>query len=616
MSQPKQPSASLLPAVSRLLKISGRNQVWFYLALVFDLVQAVLVVVQTAFLRQVFDAVLNLDQTIFFRYLVLTLAVGVVNIPLSYFRTRLIGLFSERTLFVLRQQVASQINRLPAHYLEARHSGDFLSVVNSDLAKLKSLTESDLINLLGQISRGLFALAYIITISWQLTLVSLVFTPVVFLILSRITAPITTRTNQMQEEIGQLNGVAQDALGGLPVTRSYNLERVQDQRFHLINQRVIAKGLGIARIRAAVDILSTIVGFTPFLIAFGYGGYLAISGVITFGSIFAFINLLNYVVNPLSAIPNLVSRISEAVGASQRIFDLLDHELERSTGEAFPALPGPQETSQPRLESFSTQDFSPVIRLKDLSFSYPDGSQVLKGISLEIHHGEQVAIVGPSGSGKTTLLKLLLGLYPVEEGSLFLYNQDLNRWLFSAARQQMAFVAQETYLFPVSIEQNIRLGAVSAGYSAASQAEIEKASMAANIHEFILTLPLGYQTPVGERGARLSGGQRQRISIARAILKNAPILLLDEPTSALDSESEALVQDALDRFMAQCTTIVVAHRLSTIKNADRVVVLDEGRIVEQGTHGQLIELDGLYRQLYHDQFAGDQFDEDQVGGKE
>jgi ABC-type multidrug transport system fused ATPase/permease subunit len=209
-----------------------------------------------------------------------------------------------------------------------------------------------------------------------------------------------------------------------------------------------------------------------------------------------------------------------------------------------------------------------------------------------------VAVVGPSGGGKSTLVKLLLGYYPVTDGALRLFGHDLNQWQLAAARTQMAFVAQDTYLFPISLGENIRLGKPEA-----SQEMVEQAARMANIHEFIAGLPDGYNTNAGEWGSRLSGGQRQRISLARAILKDAPILLLDEPTSALDTESEALVQQALERFSQGRTTLVIAHRLSTIKNADRVLVLDEGQIVEQGTHEALIAKGGLYLDLYQRQFS-------------
>jgi ABC-type multidrug transport system fused ATPase/permease subunit len=429
-------------------------------------------------------------------------------------------------------------------------------------------------------------LIYILTISWTLTLVSLILTPLIFIILSRVTSPIEKRSNALQEELGKLNGVAQDNINGVTVSRSFNLDRILEKRYAIANMNVVQKGLSIARVRSGVDVLSILVGFLPFIITMGYGGYLTITGVITFGSLFAFVNLLNYVVNPLSSLPTLVARISEGLGAYRRIDEMLDLPLERTDGRAVQATTGQAE----------------IIRLDNVSFAYPGSQMILERISFSIKPGEKIAIVGPSGSGKSTLLKLLLGFFKVENGRIVFFGEEMNQWKLSAARELMAFVAQDTFLFPVSIAENITLGRIADSQAVPDQETIIKAAKAANIHDFIASLPDGYQTQVGERGARLSGGQRQRISLARAIYKNAPILLLDEPTSSLDSESESLVQEALDRLMAQSTSIVVAHRLSTIRNADRVFVLDAGKIVQEGSHGELYEQGGLYRELYDRQF--------------
>ena len=387
----------------------------------------------------------------------------------------------------------------------------------------------------------------------------------------------------MQIEIGQVNSVAQDGLSGAMLAKAFNLTGLLDERFHQANLKALQKGLSIARLKAIIDGISLPMAITPFIIAIGLGGYFVIENQITFGALFAFINLLNFVVNPLASVPSNLAGISEAAGAARRVFELTDQPAERTNGAVLVAK------------------VAPAVAFEALSFAYPgDETLVLKNISVEVPTGQTVAIVGPSGSGKSTLIKLILGYYPLADHSLRLLGSDLNQWQLSAARDQMAFVAQDTYLFPISLGENIRLGRLGA-----SPEQVEQAARLANIHDFITSLPDGYHTGAGEWGSRLSGGQRQRISLARAILKDAPILLLDEPTSALDTESEALVQQALERFTRGRTTLIIAHRLSTIKNADRVLVLQDGEIVEQGTHTQLIALNGVYLDLYQRQFSLD-----------
>jgi ABC-type multidrug transport system fused ATPase/permease subunit len=590
------PHNPVIPSIRRLLKIAGKQSVWLYAALFFDLILAVLSILTIDFMRRIFDAVLAGQTATFWHYTWFLLALNIPGALFSYLKTRGIGLFSERTQAKLRQAIAAHSTLLPVSYLEQRHSGDLLSVLNADLAKLKALLGDNLKDFFYQTVRFVFALTYIISINWVLALVSTILTPAIFLLISRLTQPVSQRSEEMQDEIGQVNSLAQDSLSGAMVVKSFNLAGILDERFHQANLKALKKGLGVARYWAIVNGLNVGLTMLPFIIAMGLGGYLVIDKNMTFGGLFAFINLLNFVVNPLASLPNVMASMGEAAGAAQRVFKLIDAPGERQDG----AITRPAgDTSA-----------APAIQFKDVSFAYSADSPILKHVSLDIPRGQTVAIVGPSGGGKTTLLKLILGYYPLPDQTVQLFGADLNAWQLNAARQQMAFVAQDTYLFPVSLGENIGCGRPGAG-----QAEIENAARLANIHDFIAGLPEGYATNAGEWGGRLSGGQKQRISLARAILKDAPILLLDEPTSALDAESEALIQEALDRFARQRTTVVVAHRLSTIKNANRVVVLQEGQIVEEGTHAELIARGGLYLELYQGQFALDQAAAGVVGGQ-
>ena len=573
------------PTIQRLLKIAGPQRTLFYVTLMVDVLLAAIVILNSAFMRGLFDGVQAKQPETFWLFTGLILGLAVPGVLFSFLRTWSIGLFSERTLAKIRQVIASRSTVLPVSYLEGRHSGDLLSVLNADLGKLKALLANDLLDFFAQTIRWIGAFAYILSINWILTLVSTLLTPAIFILISLLTKPVTRRSEEMQAEIGQVNSVAQDGLAGAMVVKSFNLAEILDERFHRANNKVLKKGMGIAWYWSIINGMGLGLSITPFIIAFGLGGYLVIDKQMTFGSLFAFINLLNFVVNPLGSLPGVIASISEAVGAAQRVFKILDHQIERSDGTI----------TQPR------KDLDQVIQFNDVSYRYADGNPVLNNIHLEIHKGQKVAIVGPSGGGKSTILKLILGYYPLPDDRIYLLGDDQNHWQLALARQQMAFVAQDTYLFPVSLGENIRCGKLTAG-----QEEVERAARLANIHDFIMSLPDGYNTSTGEWGARLSGGQKQRISLARAILKDAPILLLDEPTSALDAESESLIQEALDRFTQDRTTVVVAHRLSTIKNVDRVLVLQDGQIVEEGSHQELISRGGLYLDLYKRQFAFDQ----------
>jgi ABC-type multidrug transport system fused ATPase/permease subunit len=536
-------------------------------------------------LREVFDAALNNQANTFWLYALLTLALDVPNTLFSYWRTASVGRFSERTLAKLRQRIAAHTTQLPVSYLEQRHSGDLLSILNADLDKIKGLLSNHLPELFNQAVQWILAFAYILSINWALALVSTVLTPVIFILLNFLNQPIAKRSQEMQTEIGQVNSVAQDALSGAMVVKSFNLAEILDQRFQAANDLALQKGMGIARLWSLINGVGVGLGITPFIIALGFGGYLLIDKQITFGSLFAFVNLLNFVVNPLFRVPGIITGIGEASGAAQRVFDMLDQPAERQDGAIVNGF-------------HKSED---AIQLDHVDFAYVQDKPILKNVDIRIRKGQTVALVGPSGGGKSTVLKLILGYYPLTDDRLRLFGQEMNAWQLAAARQQMAFVSQDTYLFPVSIGENIRCGKPDA-----SQTEIEHAARQANIHDFIMSLPDGYNTGAGEWGTRLSGGQKQRIALARAILKNAPILLLDEPTSALDTESEAAIQEALERFTQDRTTVVVAHRLSTIKNADRVLVLDDGKIVEEGTHEELIARGGQYLELYQRQFAGSQ----------
>jgi ABC-type multidrug transport system fused ATPase/permease subunit len=572
------------PAIRRLVRMSGREQLWLYLAMGAAVIEAGTTVASSLWLGRTIDAVLGGSESRFGPYLALTVLLMGMSAPLGLGRTRALGLFSERTMASLRERVARQATVMPVAYLESRHTGDLLTLVNADLGKVQALLGAGLLTVVSQTVLALAALTALIAISWSLALVSTLMLPLMFVVMSRIATPVAMRSQEVQEELGQAMSVAQDGLGGLMVTRAFGLAGLMDTRFRTANQRALQHGLAVTRLRALADAGGSVFGVLPFLVTFGFGGYLAISGGLTFGRLAAFINMLNHVANPLGTLPPAIAGLGEAAGAAQRLFGLLDAPGERSDGAPAPG-------------AHALAPATPVVAMRDITFGYAS-EPVLSGLSLSAAAGETVALVGSSGSGKSTVLKLLLGFYHVTAGQITLLGRDLSEWSLAGARSTMAYMGQEPYLFPVSLAENIALGR-----PGASREEIEQAARLADIHDDIAALPFGYETMAGERGARLSGGQRQRVVLARAILRDAPLLLLDEPTAALDAESEAQVQAALDRFMAGRTTFVVAHRLSTIRDAGHVVVLDRGHIVEEGSHDELMARGGRYRALYERQVA-------------
>jgi ABC-type multidrug transport system fused ATPase/permease subunit len=486
--------------------------------------------------------------------------------------------FSSGALQQLRSRVAAHLERLPVATVESQHTGDWVSRLTNDTAVLQTFFVHHFANLFYMPLLFVSALTILLLTSWKLILFSLAILPVGVLITVLLSRPMSKTTELLQAQLGEANAVVQDTVGGIQTVKAYNLQSLWSLRFKDTMQNVLSQSLRLERQRAAMSPVSILLLSTPLVFMVGYGGYLIEQNELNAGHIVIFLYLFSYVLQSVSMLPVLTAQIQEASGAARRLFDVLDMPLEPSVRLAEANLP-----------------FDTAVEFDDVCFSYNGSTPVLNGMSFSVRPGQMVAIVGASGSGKSTLFKLLCGFYELPEGQghIRLFGKPIREWGLDALRAQLSLVSQESYLFPGSVADNIGYGRTGATWD-----ELVAAAQAANAHEFIMRLPQGYETPMGERGSRLSGGQKQRIAIARALLKDAPILLLDEPTSALDNRSEALVQEALERAMNGRTVLVIAHRLSTVRNADWVLVADQGSIRESGTPEQLLSQGGLFYEWY------------------
>ncbi|WP_127017026.1 ABC transporter ATP-binding protein [Anoxybacter fermentans] len=575
----------------RLIRIFGSSYK-LVLIIVLTAILAGMEIIISYSLKKLLDSVLHLDYITYRGLILLLIGITILQMVGRFFRTRLAGDYAESGIARLRNILVEYLIHLPIGELEKRHSGDLISRMTNDLNQIREFSTQTMISIIYQPLIALGAFAFLLTLNWKLTLITSFGVPIIFKTSSKLSNPIARYTKELQEKLALVNKEAQDAINGMEIVRAYGLKQVLIKKYNQAVDLSIRSGIKVVKWRAILLAISLFTNFSPFLICFGFGGYWVIKGQMTAGGLIAFITLLNPLTFPISQLPTLLGELKGQMAAAGRVFEILDIEKEREVGKIY-----------------TIQKEKPVIVFKDVKFSYPDGKKVLDGVSFEIWPGEKVALVGFSGSGKSTIFKLILGFYEDFIGEIELFGHSIKDWNLKALRENISLVSQETYLFPGTIEDNISFGNEKADYEA-----IVAAAKAANAHDFITELKDGYMTDVGEFGDKLSGGQKQRISIARALLKRAPLLLLDEATSFLDSQSEYKVREALNNIMnAGITSFIISHRLSTIQKSDRILVLHRGRIVETGSHSELLEKNGIYKTLYlHQIIRGLELEEKEV----
>ncbi len=514
------------------------------------------------------------------------LVIGLVVLFLAqslggFVQTWMLGVVGERVVARLRAQLFERLVTLSLDFHSATRLGELVSRLSSDVTLVRTMLTQTTTQLLSSLIGLVGSVIILFTLSPTLLLVALLLAPALIAVAIVFGRPLQRVSTQVQDAIAHSTVTAEEALGGIRVVKSYVRERFEVERYAADLSGVVAQGSRLALWRAGFGGVMGFLGFGAIIVLLWYTGHQVIDGSLAIGTLTGFLLYGITIGGSLATIASLYGQFREGTGAVTRVFEILD--TEPTIRDAPDAV-----------------DLGPVngrITLEHVTFGYRSDRDVLRDVSLDIAAGEVIALVGPSGSGKTTLVGLLPRLWDVSAGRIRIDGHDIREVSTASLRSQIGLVPQEATLFGGTVRDNIRYGRLDA-----TEEEIFEAARSANAHDFITALPEGYDTLVGDRGSRLSGGQRQRIAIARAILKDPPVLLLDEATSSLDNESERLVQEALDRLQVGRTTVIVAHRLSTIRAAGRIAVLDDGWLVEMGSHDELLAQGGLYARLYRLQF--------------
>ncbi|HAQ55412.1 MAG TPA: lipid A export permease/ATP-binding protein MsbA [Anaerovibrio sp.] len=498
-----------------------------------------------------------------------------------YGQSYLVSYVGEKVIIDVRSILFRKFQKMPLSYYDKQQTGTVMSYITNDVSAMQSAIVNNLIEMVTEASILVGSLVMMVYLDWRLSLLTLMTIPLVGYAMKIFGRKLKSSGSLIQERMADITSMLQESIAAIRVVKSFVREAYEIKRFdhqNVLNFQAAMKNVKLmSLLTPTVEFLAAVA--VTFIVWFG--GYEVVNGTITAGELVAFLTYAVNLANPVKRLSRVYGAIQKAMAAAERVFGVMDMDEQIKDG--------PDSKVLPKIEGKVVFD--------NVTFSYKEGQAALSNVSLTAEPGQMIALVGPSGSGKSTIANLIPRFYDIDSGSISIDGYDVREVTTDSLREQIGLVPQETMLFSTTVMENIRYGRLDA-----TDEEIIEASKAANADEFIQELPDGYNTKIGERGLNLSGGQRQRLAIARAILKNPRVLILDEATSALDTESEKIVQDALDKLMVGRTSFVIAHRLSTIFNADQIFVVENGHVIEHGTHEELLAKDGLYSNLYNIQF--------------
>ena len=533
--------------------------------------------------RPVLDGIfISKDQFLLMVLPLAILGVAVLKGIFSYGQNYLMSYVGNQVITDVRQELFLQLMRLPVGFHDSTTSGRLMSRVINDVNLMANAVAGVLKDLFQQGLTFVAMMGVIFYQNWKLAAVSVIVTPLSFVTMVRMGQRLRGLSTRGQEKIGDMASALQETLAGIRIVKAFGREDSEALRFRDSNKAYLRATMKATQVSSLASSRMEVIGVLGVVTIIWYGGYLVIDGTMTPGAFFSFLAAMFMAYTPIKRLAGANNTIQQALAAAERVFQVLDlpNELDRDRG------------------GHELQPLTRSLEFRGVSFRYEgSGAPALMGIHLSVKAGEVLALVGSSGSGKTTLASLVPRFYEPAEGSILIDGQDIRQCTLRSLRSQIGIVSQDTVLFDDTVKNNIAYGR-----AGATDQDVEKAARLAYAHEFITRLPEGYHTLIGENGIKLSGGERQRLAIARAILRDPPILILDEATSSLDSESERMVQLAFSNLMRNRTTLVIAHRLSTVQSADRIVVLDRGSIVESGSHEELLQRGGLYKRFHAVQF--------------